>query len=661
MTTALPYANGDLHLGHVLEHIQSDIWVRYQRAQGHICHFISGSDAHGTPVMLKAKDLGLAPETMIEAIRQKHIETLSRFHVEFDQFGSTHTPDNQTLLNSIFEKLQKQGDIISQEVEQAFDETAQMFLPDRYVKGTCPQCRTADQYGDSCEACGATYTPLELIEPFSVISQTTPVRKSSLHLFMNLPRYQSFLESWVLNQVDPKLNNKLQEWFQAGLKTWDISRDAPYFGFKVPGYEDKYFYVWLDAPMGYISIFSSYAQNHAVDFKSFWDPESALKSRTELYHFIGKDILYFHALFWPAVLKAAGYRLPSQIFTHGFLTVNGRKMSKSRGPWIQANTCLEHVPAEAIRYYFASKLQNSIEDLDLNLTELVNRINADLIGKFVNIPSRISKLLEHYFNSTSIDQLPEEELKIYQGWTATRTEIEGHFENRQYAKSIKLIMDLAGEINQLLSEHQPWHLVKTGQIQDLQKAHAVISLGLNGFKLLLYYLKPVIPNLVQAACDWLNLDDEFKGWFHLLCSHRTNPFKPLMQRLEFQEVNKMLITPAVQAIDPILDLIQIEDFSKIDLRVAKILNAEEIPEAEKLLKLTLDLGSEKRTVFAGIKSVYHPEDLIGKLTLMVANLAPRKMRFGVSEGMILAASGSEKNGIWILEPQAGALPGMRVK
>ncbi|MFM8454006.1 MAG: methionine--tRNA ligase [Gammaproteobacteria bacterium] len=675
VTSALPYANGNLHLGHLLEHIQSDIWVRFQKQQGHDCYFVCGSDAHGTPIMLKAQELGITPEALVEQFKESHRKTLECFEVFYDNYHSTHSDENKALSAEIFLKLKANGDILEREIEQAFDAKAHMFLPDRYVKGTCPQCKKEDQYGDSCESCGATYDPLDLINPISTVSKTTPIRKSSLHLFVDLPKYQAFLENWAKDHVDSKLNNKLQEWFQAGLKTWDISRDAPYFGFEIPGYADKYFYVWLDAPIGYMASFlnliKNQPQNNALNFDAFWKTEEAAQAKTELYHFIGKDILYFHALFWPAILKGSGFRLPSGIFTHGFLTVNGQKMSKSRGTLIAAEKYLDQAPADALRYYFASKLQNSIEDLDFNLAEFVAKINSDLIGKLINIPSRTAKLLNQYFENTLISNLNSEHQAMYESWLSPKAEILENFENRNYAKSIRLIMEVADSINQFIDAHKPWHLVKYTDPQAMAQAHAVVSLGINGFKLLLHYLAPVIPGLTAKSLEWLNLSSTSSD---LLLNYQIRAFSPLMTRLDLKEVEHMIDTPATPStenpenkiatasiIDPIAPSISIDDFSKLDLRIAKILNAEEIPEAEKLLKLTLDIGSETRTVFAGIKSAYKPEDLIGKFTVMVANLAPRKMRFGVSEGMVLAASGPEKEGLWILEPQAGALPGMRVK
>ena len=675
VTSALAYANGELHLGHILEHIQTDIWVRTQRLLGHTCYFICGSDAHGTPIMLQAEKRGEAPEQMVEHYRQQHIKSLQGFAITYDNFHTTHSAENKELAEHIYNRLQARGDIECKTIAQAFDPSKNIFLPDRYVRGQCPKCDALDQYGDSCESCGAHYSPLELKNPRSAISGATPIQKTSEHYFFRLQNYTAVLQKWTsAGRLQPEIANKLQEWFNAGLQDWDISRDAPYFGFQIPNTPDKYFYVWLDAPIGYIASFKNLCNTRQdIDFAKYWHSSST----TELYHFIGKDIVYFHALFWPAVLMGSGFRTPDKIFVHGFLTVNGEKMSKSRGTFITADKYLQHLPAEYLRYYFAAKLTDSVEDLDLNFTDFVNRVNADLVGKFVNIASRCAGILAKHFAGVLADSCIEPEL--YQTFVVAGDAIAKCYQDRQYAKAMRSIMELADSANKFIDTYKPWALVKDPQQQLL--AQDVCTLGINLFRVLMTYLQPVLPTMAANAAVFLNIADfAWQTRKDLLLAHKIQPFQPLAHRLDLTEVIKMqndeqqsaAITATnvaaedaagnalnASSIEPMLPLISVEDFAKIDLRIGKIINAEHIAEANKLLKLTLDLGGQTRQVFAGIKSAYQPEQLIGKLTVVVANLAPRKMRFGVSEGMLVLAGGD--GGLWLLEPHEGAAPGMRVK
>lgn len=675
VTSALPYANGSLHLGHIVEHIQSDIWVRFQLLCGHTCHFVCGSDAHGTPIMLKAEKQGISPEELVAAFQQEHKQDLLDFGIEYDNFYTTHSPENQELSAYIYQQLYAKGDIILKTIEQAFDPIKNIFLPDRYVKGECPKCAASDQYGDSCESCGAHYSPLELKNPISAISGAVPIQKKSEHYFFCLGNYEKMLQDWTKGgYLQAEIANKLQEWFAAGLQNWDISRDAPYFGFKIPNTNDKYFYVWLDAPIGYMASFKKLCELRPdIEFDKYWDVDKASSSGTELYHFIGKDIVYFHALFWPAILMGSGFRTPTKVCVHGFLTINGEKMSKSRGTFITARTYLNNLPAEYLRYYFAGKLTDSVEDLDLNITDFVNRVNADLVGKFVNIASRCAGFINKNFGCKLADSCLEPDL--YNMFVTAGDEIAKAYEARQYAKAMREIMALADLANRFIDNYKPWILIKDPAKQVL--AHEVCSLGLNLFRVLMIYLKPVLPVMAHAVEEFLNIPE--LAWEDRkipLLNHNINGFKPLIQRLELSQVNimqennitqegsELAITNSEQSShltqDPLRETISIEDFAKIDLRIAKIIAAESVPEANKLVKLTLDLGGETRQVFAGIKEAYKPEDLLGRMTVMVANLAPRKMRFGVSEGMVLAAGPGGAN-LWILAPDDGAMPGMRVK
>jgi len=672
VTSALPYANGPIHMGHMVEYIQTDIWVRFQKLRGNTCHYVCADDAHGTPIMLHAEKRGITPEQLIEEISKEHRADFSDFLIGFDNFHSTHSPENKTLAENIYLRLKKAGHIASKKIKQAYDPEKNMFLPDRYVKGECPKCGAKDQYGDNCEACGATYSPTELKNPVSAVSGATPIEKESEHLFFKLGDFENMLRDWTGNNENPgshnavqtEVSHKLKEWFDAGLMDWDISRDEPYFGFKIPETENKYFYVWLDAPMGYIASFKNLCDKTDINFDEYWHADST----AEVYHFIGKDIINFHALFWPAVLHGADYRKPTAIFAHGFLTVNGAKMSKSRGTFIKARSYLNHLNAEYLRYYFAARLNSKIDDLDLNFDDFSNRVNADLVGKVVNIASRCAGFIVKKFDKTLSANCSEPEL--FKRITDSKDTIAAHYESREFATAMRDIMELADLANQYIDEKEPWVIAKQeGKEQELQD---ICSMGINIFKVLMTYLKPVLPSMAEKVESFLNIDS--LTWANIdapLLSHDINKFKPLMTRVDKDKIDIMIeeskqvtetapVATGALTDDPIAKTISFDEFSKIDLRIALINNAEHVEGANKLLKLTLDIGGENRQVFAGIKSAYAPEDLIGKHTVMVANLAPRKMRFGLSEGMVLAAGPGEKD-LWILEPHEGAQPGMKVK
>jgi methionyl-tRNA synthetase len=661
VTAALPYANGPLHLGHMVEFIQADIWVRFQRAKGNHCLFLSGDDAHGTTTMLNAEKWQVSPEALIEGYHIERKRDLADFNIGLDNYYTTHSPENQTLSNAIYKKLRDRGDISTKTIAQAYDPVKSIFLPDRYVKGICPHCKTPDQYGDNCEACGAAYTPADLIDARSVISGAVPIKKESLHYFFELGHYADFLKNWTSapGNLPLALQNKLEEWFSTGLRAWDISRDAPYFGFEIPDAPGKYFYVWLDAPIGYMaSLKNLCTRQPTLSFDSYWSPSQAASS--EVYHFIGKDIVYFHALFWPAMLQGSGYRTPSAIFAHGFLTVNGQKMSKSRGTFITARDYLSVANAEYLRYYLASKLTAGIEDIDFGMEDFVQRVNSDLVGKLVNIASRTAKFINQLFDNKLSAHIDTALLKTFVDAEAAITVA---YETREYHRAIREIMRWCDKANQYVDEHKPWVLVKSPDTQA--QAHAVCSTGLNLFRVLMTYLSPVLPELSARTADFLNTSLNWTTLSTPLGEHEIQSFTPLLQRLELDKVLNMMPTPSdtVKTMTPAENaFISIDDFMKIDLRIAKIISAKGVPEADKLIELQLDIGEDKpRQVFAGIKAAYpDPSTLEGKLTVMVANLAPRKMRFGLSEGMVLAA-GPGGSDLWILEPHAGAQPGMRVK
>lgn len=662
VTSALPYANGHLHLGHLVEHIQTDIWVRTHKMLGIQCISVCGDDAHGTPIMLKAEQMGITPEELTAQIKLSHESDFKAFAIDYDCYHTTHSPENQALSTLIYERLQANGDIVKKTIRQSFDPVKNMFLPDRFVKGTCPKCGAADQYGDNCESCGATYSPTDLINPVSAISGATPIEKDSEHYFFDLPRYETLLKNWTKSgHLQSEVSNKLSEWFEAGLKQWDISRDAPYFGFPIPGIKDKYFYVWLDAPIGYMASFKKYCDEQGLSFAEFWDKDS----KTELYHFVGKDIVYFHALFWPAMLSGSGHRTPTAVYTHGFLTVDGQKMSKSRGTFLEARTYLAHLNPEYLRYYFAAKLNGRVDDLDLNFDDFTNRVNADLVGKVVNIASRCAGFINKRFDNQLSADLSEP--KLYADLLGMRDQIINSFVNRDYARAVRDIMECADKVNQYIDANKPWVLAK--EEARLSEVHAICTMGINLFRVLMTYLKPVLPSMAQSAEQFLNCAP--LTWASIdapLLNHRINDFQPLMVRVEKEKIEAMFnqtkeatvkTEPALEQNAQDANTISIDDFSKIDLRIAKIIEAEPVEGADKLLRLKLDLGDSQKQVFAGIKSAYAAEELVGRLTVMVANLAPRTMRFGVSEGMVLAAG--DGKGIYLLQPDAGALPGMKVK
>jgi len=667
VTSALPYANGAIHLGHMLEYIQTDIWARFQRATGNECYFAWADDAHGTPVMLWARAEGKSPEQLIDMMNEQHKTDFRDFGISFDNYSSTHSAYNREIVELIYGRLDAGGHIERRSIKQLYDEQEGMFLPDRFIRGTCPKCGTADQYGDSCEACGSTYAPTDLIDARSAVSGSTPVVRDSEHYFFRLSDFEQPLQDWMASgALQPEIVNKLQEWFTDGLRDWDISRDAPYFGFRIPGTEDKYFYVWVDAPIGYIASFRELCEREGLDFDAWWSPGST----AEVHHFIGKDIVYFHTLFWPAMLMGGGFRTPTAVYAHGFLTVDGAKMSKSRGTFIRARTYLEHLHPDYLRYYFAAKLGPGTGDIDLNLEDFVQRVNADVVGKVVNIASRCAGFIQKRFDGRLGETLPRPEL--YEGFVAAREAIADDFESRNYQSAIRRIMALADEANRYIDEEKPWQRIKeAGREAEVQ---AVCTQGVNLFRVLITYLAPVLPFTAERAGGFLGRPvDDWSAIDQPLLGVSLNTFQPLLTRVDPLKVERMVEdsreslqpTAAAAAAKPtpvVEDLapeITIDDFGRIDLRVARIVAAEAVEGADKLLRLTLDIGSGTRTVFAGIRSAYDPQDLVGRMTVMVANLKPRKMRFGVSEGMVLAAGGGG-DGPFILQPDDGAQPGQRV-
>lgn len=669
VTSALPYANGPIHLGHMVEYIQTDIWVRFQKMQQNECIYVCADDAHGTPIMLRAQAENIAPEELIGRIKTEHQADFDAFGIGFDNYYSTHSEENKSFATGIYLKLRDAGHIATKTISQAYDEKAQMFLPDRFIKGECPKCGTADQYGDNCEACGETYDPTDLKNPISQVSGTTPVLKDSEQYFFKLGDFSDMLKQWMSSgHVQKEIANKMNEWLDDGLRDWDISRNAPYWGFEIPDAPGKYFYVWLDAPIGYIASFKNWCDKHDKDFDQYW----AADSQAELYHFIGKDIARFHTLFWPAVLDGSGYRKPTAVFCHGFLTVDGQKMSKSRGTFIKAATYLKHLNPEYLRYYFAAKLSSGVDDIDLNLEDFSARVNSDLVGKVVNIASRCAGFIKKKFDGKLADRIANPDLQ--QAYLDKTDAIHNAYEQREFGRAMRDIMALADLANQYIDEKEPWVLIKDETRQ--QEVQNICTDGINCFKQLVILLKPVLPKLAEQAEAFLNIEPLL--WSDLqkpLLDHTINKFKPLMTRIEADKITAIIEdskedvkaepkikTPQAQThdIEPIAEIINYDDFAKLDLRVAKIVKAQAVEKADKLLQLTLDIGNEQRNVFAGIKSAYKAEDLEGQLTVMVANLAPRKMRFGVSEGMVLAA-GPGGDELYILNPHDGAKPGMRVK
>jgi methionyl-tRNA synthetase len=690
VTSALPYANNALHIGHLVEYVQTDVWVRFQRMRGERCWYVCASDAHGTPTMLRAEQEGIAPEELIKRVSADHRRDFATFRISVDSYITTHDPENEELTTGLYRRLADRGLISRKVVKQAYDEERQMFLPDRYVRGTCPNCGKPDQYGDSCENCGATYSPLDLKDAVSTLSGTKPSARESEHLFLKLGSFEKELREWVPKHVDPALARKLDEWFQAGLRDWDISRDPPYFGFPIPGERDKFFYVWFDAPIGYMASFLNLCRRTGLDFGEFWDEGS----RHELYHFIGKDIPYFHALFWPAMLSGAGYRKPSALFVHGHLTVDGEKMSKRRGTFIPAAIFAKHLDPDYLRYYYASKLVARIEDMDLNFADFVAKVNSDLVGKLVNIASRCAGFVERLGGGKLADRLPDEPL--YAEFASAAATIASDYEQREYSRAVRRIMALADRANQYIDEKKPWLAAKDPKAAT--EVVAVCTQGMNLFRALMIYLKPILPALAERA-EKLLAAGELK-WGDVtapLLGRKIARFEPLLQRVELATLDKIVAetraqmegaspapaagraggsaaraaTPtatsnasapsaaAPKSGDGAAAEIDLTQFAKTDLRVARVLEATHVDGADKLLKLTLDVGDSKRTVFAGIRSGYEPQALVGKLVILVANLKPRKMRFGVSEGMVLAASG-DGGGPFLLSPDSGAEPGMKV-
>ena len=655
-----------------MEYIQTDIWSRFQKMRGHECYYVCADDAHGTPIMLRARAEGIEPEELIARVWQEHTEDFAGFEIGFDNYHSTHSEENRICATTIYERNRDAGHIVRRTISQAYDPEAGMFLPDRFIKGTCPRCGAEDQYGDSCEVCGSTYAPTELKNPVSAVSGATPIERDSEHLFFKLGDFEKVLRDWHrAGHVQPEVANKLNEWFEAGLNDWDISRDAPYFGFQIPDAPGKYFYVWLDAPIGYMASFRNFCDKTGVDFDAFWQADSS----AELHHFIGKDIIYFHALFWPAMLHGAGYRKPTGVYAHGFLTVDGAKMSKSRGTFIKARTYLKHLDPEYLRYYFAAKLSSRVDDLDLNLEDFAQRVNADLVGKVVNIASRCAGFISKRFDGRLAGQLDQPEL--FQTFVRAGDEIAALYEQREFGRAVREIMALADLANQYIDDKAPWVVAKQdGQDQQL---HAICSMGINLFRVLIGYLKPVLPVMAARAEAFLQVAPmDWGSQAEPLLDHAIDKFKPLMTRVDRDRISAMIddsredlaaearataeAPPADSPLDrePIAPVIEYPDFARLDLRVVRIARAEHVEGADKLLRLTLDLGGETRHVFAGIKSAYAPEDLEGRLTVMVANLAPRKMKFGVSEGMVLAAGPGGKE-LFVLSPDLGAQPGMKVK
>lgn len=677
VTSALPYANGSIHLGHLVEYIQTDIWVRFQKMQGHTVHYVCADDTHGTPIMLRAEKEGITPEALIEKVHAEHSQDFAEFLVNFDNYYSTNSEENRQLSRNIYRALKANGKIATKTIEQYFDPVKTMFLPDRFIKGECPKCKSKDQYGDNCEVCGATYSPTDLVNPYSAVSGATPVRKETEHYFFKLSECSDFLRKWTRSgTLQAEAANKMSEWVgEAGenkLSDWDISRDAPYFGFEIPDAPGKYFYVWLDAPIGYMASFKSLCAKIGLDFDEYWKKDS----KTELYHFIGKDILYFHALFWPATLEYSGHRTPTQVFAHGFLTVNGEKMSKSRGTFITARSYLEHVKnPEYLRYYYAAKLNGSMEDIDLNLEDFVARVNSDLVGKYINIASRTAGFIAKKFNN----QLLVANHAVIDEMRTAASSIAEAYAARDFARALREIMKLTDAANGYVADTAPWVVAKDES--RTAELHSICSNALEMFRLLTIYLKPVLPNIALAVETFLNIQPlQWADVGQSLCAQTIQPYSHMITRLEGKQIEAMVEAnkESLQVAPPAKTeakaetkvenkvteegaYISIDDFTKVDLRIAKIVTAEHVEGAEKLLKLLLDIGEEKpRQVFAGIKSAYDPATLVGRLTVMVANLAPRKMKFGMSEGMVLAAS-DERGGPFILSPDNGAQPGMRVK
>ncbi len=670
VTSALPYANGPIHIGHLVEYVQTDIWVRFQRMCGHRCFYFCADDTHGTPIMISARTAGIRPEQLIEGVHQEHTADFDRFYVQFDNYYTTHSPENRAFSELIFQRLNQAGSIVKREVEQTYCEKDQMALPDRYVRGTCPRCGASDQYGDSCEVCGATYRTTDLVCPRCAVCGTTPVFKMSEHYFFKLSDYEQPLRKLIAGGYTAKsVANKLEEWFQAGLKDWDISRDGPYFGFKIPGEENKYFYVWLDAPIGYMASAKNYCDRHGLDFDELWNSPA-----NELYHFIGKDIMYFHALFFPATLIGSGFKTANKLFVHGFLTVNGEKMSKSRGTFIKASTYAKHLDPEFLRYYYASKLTDLVEDIDLGIDDFINRTNADLVGKYANLASRSGPMLTRQLDGR-LGTLDGEGRQLIDRLAGAKEQIVRDYEGLDYAAVVRTIGALADDANRYVEQNQPWTTIKS----DREKTRTTLTAVLNAVKILTIYLKPILPRFAQKVEKFLGVNElSFADVEETLANRPIGTFERLFERIDEEQVTAMVeeskegqapkpvaapapagATPSPEGFEPIKPECTIEDFAKLDLRVAKVIAAEPVTGANKLLRLVLDLGGVQKNVMAGIAMAYQPETLVGKTVVCLANLKPRQMKFGVSEGMILA-SGSGGKDIYMLTVDPGARPGQKI-
>jgi methionyl-tRNA synthetase len=669
VTSALPYANGPIHIGHLVEYLQTDIWVRFQKLCGNECLYFCADDTHGTPVMISAQKAGINPEKLIEEVYKEHKADFDRFYIDFDNYYTTHSPENKYFSELIFNRLNEAGSIVTRDVEQTYCKTCKMSLPDRYVRGTCPKCKAENQYGDSCEVCGSAYQPADLINPYCATCRNRPVLKTSKHYFFKLSDYEQQLRDLIAGgHTQKSVANKLDEWFKAGLKDWDISRDGPYFGFKIPGEENKFFYVWLDAPIGYMASAKNYCDKNNLDFNSLWPGANSEKSddgEYELYHFIGKDIMYFHALFWPAMLIGSGIKTADKLFIHGFLTVNGEKMSKSRGTFIKASTYAKHLNPEYLRYYYASKLTDSIEDIDLRMEDFINKINSDLVGKFANLASRSGPMLTRRLDS-KLGRLDEQGKELIDKLIAAKDRIIEDYENLRYAAVVRSITNLADEANRYVEKNQPWTTIKT----DLEQTRATLTAVINAVRILAIYLKPIVPKYAEKVQRFLNV-----GTLHLanidpvLEDHNINNFERLFERIDEEQVNAMVEEsketqvpqPAMaESAAPFKPECTIDDFAKMDLRIAKVLKAESVEGADKLLRLVLDVGGPQKTVMAAIATAYKPEDLNGKIVVFFANLKPRQMKFGLSEGMILA-SGTGGKDIFMLTADTGAKPGQQVR
>ena len=653
VTSALPYANGSIHLGHLVEYIQTDIWVRSQKMAENECVYICADDSHGTPIMLKAKELGITPEELIKKTYDEHVKDFKDFQIEFDNFHTTHSDENKEISQRMYQSLKDKGDIVSKEIEQFYDNEAKMFLPDRFIKGECPKCGAKDQYGDSCEECGATYSPTDVKNPISTVSNTTPVTKKTEHVFFQLSSYESFLKEWMHdNDIQKEIKNKLSEWLEGGLVDWDITRDKPYFGFEIPDLKDKYFYVWLDAPIGYIASHKNYCDKNKQNYLDDWKEDS----NTELYHFIGKDIAYFHGLFWPAMLEGAGFRKPNGVFCHGFLTIDGEKMSKSRGTFFNARTYLNHLQPDYLRYYFSSRLTSKIEDIDLSFDDFMTRVNSDLVGKIINIGSRCAKFINKDFDNKLSKDVGNKSL--LDTMLSKKDEIISNYESRNFATNIRIITSLSDEVNKYLDEEKPWVKIKN---QDTKESvQTICTDGINAFRIIIAYLKPVLPDIACKVESMLNADSlSYQNISDMILDHKINTFEPLITRINKESIEKMKDENKQEdTVTEDTNKITIDDFIKVDLRIAKVTNVKEIEDSRKLLELELDIGDETRTIFAGIKKSYSPDELIGKSVVVIANLKPRKMKFGVSNGMVLATQ--HDGDIIVLQPEKDVPPGSKI-